>query len=82
MLRVDALDGAVPARIFATGATRPRSADKPEWLERISELKDLVQRHINIEENKMFPAARKLLDNRRAEELGRQIEELKQKESS
>ena len=54
-------------------------ADKPEWLERITELKDLVQQHIDIEENKMFPAARKLLDNRRAEELGRQIEELKQK---
>jgi len=57
-------------------------ADKPEWLERIAELKDLVQQHINGEENKMFPAARKVLDERRAEELGRQIEELKQQESS
>ena len=53
-------------------------ADKPEWLERIAELKDLVQQHIYSEENKMFPAARKVLDERRAEELGRQIEELKE----
>jgi iron-sulfur cluster repair protein YtfE (RIC family) len=57
-------------------------AHKPEWLERITELEDLVQQHVYNEENKMFPAARKLLDERRAEELGRQIEELKQKESS
>jgi hemerythrin-like domain-containing protein len=53
-------------------------ADKPEWLERIAELKDLVQQHIYSEENKMFSAARKVLDERRAEELGRQIEELKE----
>src|SRR5271170_6388803 len=44
-------------------------ADKPEWLDRISELKDLVQQHVYSEENKMFPAARKILDERRAEEL-------------
>jgi iron-sulfur cluster repair protein YtfE (RIC family) len=31
-------------------------ADKPEWLERIAELKDLVQQHMYSEENKMFPA--------------------------
>jgi iron-sulfur cluster repair protein YtfE (RIC family) len=32
------------------------TADKPEWLERIAELKDLVQQHMYSEENKMFPA--------------------------
>jgi hemerythrin-like domain-containing protein len=47
-------------------------------MERIAELKDLVQQHIYSEENKMFSAARKVLDERRAEELGRQIEELKE----
>jgi iron-sulfur cluster repair protein YtfE (RIC family) len=35
--------------------------DKPEWLERVAELKDLVQQHIMNEENRMFPAARKEL---------------------
>src|SRR5262249_18612659 len=44
--------------------------DGYEWLERIAELKDLVQQHINGEENKIFSAARKALDERRAEELG------------
>jgi iron-sulfur cluster repair protein YtfE (RIC family) len=57
-------------------------AGKPEWLERISELKDLVQQHVYSEENEMFPTARKILDERRAEELGRRIEELRQRESS
>ena len=37
----------------------------------INELKDVVQRHVHREENKMFPAARKELDESRAEELGR-----------
>ena len=55
---------------------------KADWLERISELKDMVQQHIVNEENRLFPAARKELDDCRAEELGRQIEELKQKESA
>jgi hemerythrin-like domain-containing protein len=58
------------------------SADKPEWLERITELKNLLQQHVYTEENKLFPAARKVFDERRAEELGRQIEELKQKVGS
>jgi iron-sulfur cluster repair protein YtfE (RIC family) len=55
---------------------------KADWLERISELKYMVQQHIVNEENRLFPAARKELDDCRAEELGRQIEELKQKESA
>ena len=49
--------------------------DKPEWLERVAELKDLVQQHIMNEENRMFPAARKELPDSRAEQLGRKIEE-------
>jgi iron-sulfur cluster repair protein YtfE (RIC family) len=57
-------------------------ADKPEWLERITELGDVVQQHVYSEENEMFPAARKVLDERRAEELAQQIEELKQKGNS
>jgi len=34
---------------------------------------------VHREENKMFPAARKELDESRAEELGRQILQMKQK---
>jgi hemerythrin superfamily protein len=52
---------------------------KDDWLEKISELKDMVQQHMHHEENKMFPAARKALDENRAQELGRQMLEMKQK---
>jgi hypothetical protein len=47
-------------------------------LEKISELKGVVQRHVRRQEEMMFPAARKELDERLAEELGRQILEMKQ----
>lgn len=53
--------------------------NKDDWLEKIDELKDVVQRHVRMEEDKMFPPARKELDESRAEELGRQILEMKQK---
>ena len=55
--------------------------DKADWLEMIKELEEVVQEHVYKEEDKMFPAARKELDESRAEELGRQILEMKQKES-
>jgi alcohol dehydrogenase len=50
-----------------------------EWLERIQELRGVVQEHVRKEEDRMFPAARQELDQSRAEELGRQIIEMKQK---
>jgi len=52
--------------------------NKNDWLEKISELKDVAQRHVRRQEEMMFPAARKELDERLAEELGRQILEMKQ----
>jgi hemerythrin superfamily protein len=54
--------------------------NKDDWLEKISELKDVVQQHMRNEEDKMVPAARKELNESRAEELGRQILEMKQRE--
>jgi hemerythrin superfamily protein len=53
--------------------------NQDDWLEKINELKDVVQRHVRREEDKMFPAARKALDESRAEKLGRQILKMKQK---
>jgi alcohol dehydrogenase len=47
----------------------------------VKELEEAVKEHVQKEEGKMFPAARKELDESRAEELGRQILEMKQKES-
>ena len=37
----------------------------------------VLREHVRKKEERMFPAARNLLDGRRADELGRQIEELK-----
>jgi hemerythrin superfamily protein len=51
--------------------------DKDGWLERIAELKDLVREHVRKEEDRIFPAARNLLDEARAEDLARQIEQMK-----
>jgi hemerythrin-like domain-containing protein len=53
--------------------------NKDDWLEKINELKDVVQRHVHREEDKMFPAAREELNESRAKELGRQILEMKPK---
>ena len=55
--------------------------DKDEWSEQIAELKVVVEEHVRKEENRIFPAARNLFDEVRAEELGRRIEEMKQQPS-
>ena len=52
--------------------------DKEEWLGRITELKQVVQEHVRKEEGQMFPAARILLDEARTEDLGRQIQKMRQ----
>jgi hemerythrin superfamily protein len=53
--------------------------NKDDWLQRISELKDVVQQHMRKEEEKIFQLARAKLDESRAEELGRQMRDLKEK---
>lgn len=53
--------------------------NRDDWREKINELKDVVQRHVRREEDRMFPAARKELHESRAEELGKQILEMKRK---
>jgi hypothetical protein len=47
----------------------------------INELKLAVGHHVHEEEGQIFPAARKGLDQSRIDEIGRQIEEMKQKAS-
>lgn len=51
--------------------------NKADWLEMIRELEAAVREHVQKEEGKMFPAARKELDESRAEKLGWQILEMK-----
>jgi hemerythrin superfamily protein len=50
----------------------PASGD--EWLEQLNELRNLVGEHVRNEEQKLFPVAQEVLDQTRAEEIGRQIE--------
>jgi iron-sulfur cluster repair protein YtfE (RIC family) len=42
----------------------------PEWLYRIRELREMVQKHMQAEEQTMFPAAGSKLGKTRAQELG------------
>jgi hemerythrin superfamily protein len=49
-------------------------ADKPEWIERIRELKEMMREHVRTEEETIFPAARTEFGKTRAEELGRQFQ--------
>src|SRR5215469_7007257 len=50
-------------------------ASDDEWLEQLRELRDLIREHVRNEEQKLFPAAREVLDQTQADEIGRQIEE-------
>jgi iron-sulfur cluster repair protein YtfE (RIC family) len=54
--------------------------ESAEWLDRINELRQLIEEHVRKEEDKMFPAAQRELDENRAEELGRQIQQMRQKD--
>jgi hemerythrin superfamily protein len=58
------------------------SAEDEQWSELINELKLAVQHHVREEEGQIFPAARKELDQTRIDELGQQIQQVKQKASA
>jgi iron-sulfur cluster repair protein YtfE (RIC family) len=58
------------------------SAEDDQWSEMINELKMAARYHVREEEGRMFPAARRELDAGRIDELGRQIQEMKQKASA
>jgi len=55
------------------------SPGEERWSDMIEELDHAVQHHVREEEEQMFPAARREISESRANELGRQIEEMKQR---
>src|SRR5215813_11156967 len=57
------------------------SAEDDQWSEMINELKMAVQHHMREEEHQLFPAARVRLDEARISELGRKIQEMREKAS-
>lgn len=53
-------------------------SSEPEWMETISELADAIDHHVQDEESKLFPAARKAIDDRTAQDLAQQYQKMKQ----
>ena len=49
-----------------------------EFQELLAELRDSLEHHIDEEENELFPKAEELCGKQRLEEMGRQMEEMKQ----
>lgn len=58
------------------------SAEDDQWSEMINELKMAVEHHVREEEGQIFLAAREELDESRIGEIGRRIEEMKQRASA
>ena len=53
-----------------------------EFMDKLTELRDGVEHHVEEEETEMFPKAEKVLGQSRLQELGRQLEEMKQSKSA
>ena len=51
-----------------------------QWTARFTVLKEQIEHHVEEEEDEMFPKARKVLGEEKAEELGARLEEAKTKE--
>lgn len=50
----------------------------PDFMDLLSELKDNVEHHVEEEENDMFPKAEQILGQSRLQEMGRQMQQMKQ----
>jgi len=53
-----------------------------EFMDKLTELRDSVEHHVEEEESEMFPKAEKVLGQSRLQELGRQMQQMKQSKSS
>jgi len=51
--------------------------DDPSWAEQVSDLEQDVEHHVEEEENEIFPLAKRLLDERKTEEIARAFEQAK-----
>lgn len=48
-----------------------------EFMDKLTELRDAIEHHVEEEENEMFPNAEKLLGQTRLQEMGRQMQQMK-----
>jgi len=52
-----------------------------EFMDKLTELRDAVEHHVKEEENEMFPKAQEVLGQSRLQDMGRQMEQMKQSKS-
>ena len=53
-----------------------------EFMDKLTELRDSIEHHVEEEENEMFPKAERVLGESRLREMGRQMEQMKQGRSA
>lgn len=53
-----------------------------EFMDKLTELRDSIEHHVEEEENEMFPKAEKVLGESRLREMGQQMEQMKQGRSA
>ena len=66
--------------ILAEMSTMTPGSD--EFMDKLTELRDGVEHHVEEEENEMFPKAERVLGESRMQELGRQLQQMKQSKSA
>jgi hemerythrin-like domain-containing protein len=49
-----------------------------DFMDKLTELRDSIEHHVEEEENEMFPKAEKILGQSRIQEMGRQMQQMKQ----
>jgi hemerythrin superfamily protein len=62
-----------------TLAELQRTDDDEKWEAKLKVLSEMIQHHVEEEEEAMFPEARKLIDQQQAEDMLRRFEEQKEK---
>ena len=53
-----------------------------DFMDKLTELRDAVEHHVEEEENEMFPKAEQILGQNRLQEMGRQMQQVKQGKSA
>jgi iron-sulfur cluster repair protein YtfE (RIC family) len=53
------------------------SSDEDEFQEKLEELRENLEHHMDEEENEMFPKAEELCGQKRLDEMGRQMQQIK-----
>lgn len=58
------------------------SPGSDEFMDKLTELRDSIEHHVEEEENELFPKAEQVLGESRLQEMGRQMQQMKQGKSA